>query len=252
MGAKQSQEASTVSQLPAPVMSTITEDDEDEAVLVPSFFPFHTSSTTPATSTSTPPSRENGHRSITQDEPEPPPLPVRPFFPNTAVLADDEDLTLGSHRHRSSSAHQLDRPHRHRSHDTGSSSHNGERQHRRHHHHHQRGERGERRSHHHHDRRARRYVYGEGDSSAGPLELDFSLMTLNQRLRDLQLRRESEENGNGIESGSPSSSSTRRHGSGSRSASHSHSHSHSRNHISSSMPVGSLFFMRSSSSGSKF
>ena len=68
------------------------------------------------------------------------------------------------------------------------------------------------------------------------MEFDFSLASLNQRLRALQLRRENEEGGSGSSSGG---------GSGSRHRGHSHSgRSRSRNHYGSALPAGSLFFMR--------
>ena len=218
MGAKQSQD-STTSGLPPPVSATST--GEERSVLIPSVFSPLVSGPSPEEA----PSASTHRRD--QDLEVPPAIPIRPFF-SEQVPEEDDSLTAGL----SGSQHQ-DRPRRHE--ERAQNGHHQDR-HRHHHHHHHR-----RHQNHHsgnsHGRRAHRYLVGDGSSEPIGMEFDFSLASLNQRLRALQLRRENEESGSGSSSGGGASSS--RH----RSRSHS-SRSHSRNQYSSSLPASSFFFMR--------
>lgn len=209
MGAKQSQD-STTSDLP-PMAATTRR--EEGPVLFPSLFSPLVSNPPPSSSQGAayPPgeSANQGGRDLEV----PPALPIRPFFAGQ-VPDEGESLTTGfsergwdrhGHHHEATPPHgsHEDRPqHRHRSH-----------------HHHQNGSG--------HGRRAHRYLV-EDRSNSEPvgMELDFSLAALNQRLRALQLRRETEESGSGSSSG------------GSRHRSH---RSHSRNQY---LSPGSFFFVR--------
>lgn len=207
MGAKQSQD-STTSDLP-PVPATTAR--EERSVLLPYL-----------QEAVYPPNEESTNQRARDLE-----MPIQPFFADQAPegnsFAGFSDSSGLDHR---------DRP-----------RHNQDRQNQdRHHHHHNHRSRqhhrdrthSERGGGHGHSRRAHRYLMGDVDSEPVGMEFDFSLAALNQRLRALQLRQESEENGSGSSGGSSSRHHNRSHS----------SRSHPRNPFSSSLPGGSLFFMR--------
>lgn len=208
---------------------------EGDGILVPPIFPsLITSGTSDLNSNSARPSsqRESGagrHRSLDRSS-------------ELVTGGSQEERARESSHHRH---HRHHHRHHHHNHQSNSSSSGGNYDHTHHHRRHHHRERGE----HGHERRARRYLAngseGENMTFSNPnsldLDLNFSLIALNQRLRALQLRRESEENGTvgGGESDDllGGGGSVGRHRS--RSHTHSHSHSHSRNQFNPS----SLFFM---------
>lgn len=225
MGAKQSQD-STTSELPPPVSATTP--GEQRSVLLPSVFsPLPLVSSPDPEEPSFSPSESTNHRDL--DLEVPPAIPIRPFFSDQATEEDDS-LTAGLSG-LGHSQHQ-DRPRRHEERAQNGHHQDRHRHHHHHHHHHRRHHNGS------HGRRAHRYLVGDGSSSEPiGMEFDFSLASLNQRLRALQLRRENEEGGSGSSSGGGANGS--RH----RSRSHS-SRSHSRNQYSSSFPASSFFLVR--------
>ena len=234
MGAKQSQDSTPSDSPPLAVRAA---RDERSSHIPPLFSSLVSNSVTSSSSQEVLYPHTETARQRSSEEQIPPPLPpVRQFFP-----ADDE-LLPRQQRHHSMGSQDRPRHHHHHHHrhhhQDGAHSQDDAttRQDRPHSHRRQHRERGDRQ---HHDRshhgsssrRARRYVYGE-DPSTEPvgMEFDFSLASLNQRLRELQVTRESEGSRSG---GSASGSVGRRHGS-SRSRSQ---------YASSSVPAG-LFFMR--------
>ena len=237
MGAKQSQD-STVSELPprppgphpVGVRGEMSEDLEGDGILVPPIFPSLLSSgpretngsggnggqrRSPAMSFF---GRQGGDRSERPED-----FSSRSFPGSGSREESSRESSNHHHRH-----HHHHHHHRHRHGNGSSSSNNGTQEERSHHHRRRHREHSERRG---HDgsgsRRARRYLHAGGEGNEGQteslnsLDLNWSLIALNERLRALQLRRESEENGDGGGEGGGSRSG-RHHGS-------SRSHSHSRN-----------------------
>lgn len=248
MGAKQSQDSPTTSELPQPVAissrgpvadtsSLTTREEEANSGFLPSLFSSFLSNSSASSSQEPGYAHGDGHDPRRHEE-EVPTLPVHPFFHGHVYNSE----VASEHPRHYSSGHQ-DRPRQQRHHQDGSSHrrlHQDRSQHRQHRRDRERGHAHERQG---LERRAHRYVYRNMDSSdQDPLgsELDFSLASLNERLRALQLRQESEANGGsssitGGVSGSNDRHPVRSHATGSRSGSRQMSAS-----------AGSLFFMRPS------